>query len=305
MREDSGRLRPFLLAVLILPGAGRGAEPAPFPVDAEQVAVRVARNQRLAERRWGGATYDLVEVRTTYDRSGRPKEISRRLYYVLAEENGGEASRDLIEVNGRPPTPAEIREVAEEDTKRHKRIEERAARRAAAPSPVEGDEDDPIVDGKRLSDILSRYELRFLAEDIFEGRPVYLLEFVSRPGIPTRTIADRALASMTGRVVIDAADFQIHSLEAHLTENLKVAGGLAANVKDAGISYRSVRLGPDLFFPCTVDVHVIGKKALFFSLNTTFRFEYSNLKSFRVDAEAVVGAAPDSPPGRPPGASRP
>jgi hypothetical protein len=294
------RIAWTLLGVLaLLPATGRGADPAP-PFDPELIARLVARNQRLLERRWSGATYDLVEVRTTYGKDGRPKEVQRRLYYVLAGEAGAEGSRDLILVDGRPATPEEVREAAEEDAKRRRRVEERAARKASTPPQVSGSEDDPIVDDRRLSELLSKFELRFVAEEVLDGRAVYVLDFAPRPGLPLGSVSDRALASMEGRTVIDAADLQIYSLTAHLTKNLKVGGGLLANVKDAGFTYRSVRLGPGFWFPCSVDLHVIGKKALFFRLDTGFRFEFANLKSFRVETESVIGEGPRGD-GRPPG----
>jgi hypothetical protein len=278
---------------LFVPGVA-GAAGAP-PVDPELIAFRVARNQRLVERRWGGATYDLFEIRTAYSKDGHPKEIHRRLYYVLAAENGGEGSRDLVAVDGRPATADEIREAAAEDAARRRRVEKRAAKRAAAPLGA-SDDDDPFLGDRRLSELLSRYELTFVGEDVVDGRPVYILDFAARPGLPVRSLAERALASMRGRVVIDAGDLQIQSLEAHLTRNLKVVGGIVANVKDAGVDYRAVRLAPDFWFPCRVDVHVVGKTAIFFRLNRGFRFEFANLRSFRVDTEAVVGG-PDEAPG--------
>ncbi len=250
----------------------------------------------MVERRWGGATYDLLEIRTAYSKDGRPKEIHRRLYYVLAAENGGEGSRELVEVDGRPASAEEVREAAEEDATRRRRVEERAAKRASAPPGTSGDDDDPFLGDRRLSELLSRYELTLVGEDVVDGRPVYVLDFAARPGLPVRSLADRALASMRGRVVIDAGDLQIQSLEAHLTRNLKVAAGLAANVKDAGVDYRAVRLAPDFWFPCRVDLHVAGKTAVFFRFDSGFRFEFANLKSFRVDTEAVVEGVEEQPP---------
>jgi hypothetical protein len=292
----------LLLGILVLlSAAARAAEPAP-PVDPEVIARLVARNQRLLEKRWSGATYDLIEVRTTYGKDGLPKEVHRRLYYVLADEPGASGSRNLVQVDGRPATAEEVREAADEDAKRRRRIEERAARRASRPPGVTGNEDDPTGDDRQLSELLGRFELRFVGEEVRDGRPVYVLEFFPRPGLPLRSVYDRALASMEGRTVIDATDLQITSLEAHLTRNLKVGGGLVANVKDAGITYQSVRLEGGLWFPCTVDLHVTGKRILFFRLDTGFRFEFSNLKRFRVETESVVGEAEEAgskPSGKP------
>jgi len=276
--------------------AATAVSPAGPPVDPEEIARRVARNQRLMEKRWSGATYDFLDVRTTYDKQGHPKEIHRRLFYVLAGEGGGGESRELVEVDGRAPTEDEVREAAEDDAKRHRRIEERAARRASSPPKVSGDDDDPFLDDRRLSEILSRYELQFVGEEVADGRPVYVLDFVPRPGLPARSVSERAFASMAGRTVIDASDLQILSLEAHLTKNLKVAGGLVANVKEARMVYRAVRLGPGSWFPCRVDLDVSGKAILFFRLASGFRFDFGTPKSFRVEEEAVVGVPPE--PGR-------
>ncbi len=273
----------------------RAASDAP-PFDPEEIARRVARNQRLMEKRWSGATYDFLDVRTTYDKEGRPKEIHRRLFYVLAGEGGHGDSRELVEVDGRPAREDEVREAAEEDAKRRRRIEERAARRASTPPKVSGDDDDPLFDDRRLSEILGRYELRFVREEVDDGRAVYVLDFEPRPGLPAHSVAERAFSSMAGRAVIDASELQILSLEAHLTKNLKVAGGLAANVKEARMLYRAIRLGPGSWFPCRVDLDVTGKAVLFFRIASGFRFDFGTPKSFHVEEEAVVGE-PAGPPG--------
>jgi len=301
VRETPPRRLRNLAGILLaasfgLAAATARAAPDASPVDPEEIARRVAHNQRAMERRWGGATYDVVDVRTTFDKEGRPKEIHRRLYYVLAGEGGHPESRDLVEVDGRPATADEIREAAEEDAKRHRRIEERAARHAASlPKAPDDDEDDPEFDNHRLSDILSRYELRFVAEEIVDGRPVYVLDFVPRPNLPIRSLMEKTFASMAGRAVIDASDLQILSLEAHLTKNLKIGGGLAANVKDARMVYRAVRLAPGSWFPCRVDLDVSGKAILFFRIASGFRFEFGTPKSFRVETEAIVGRTEEAP----------
>ena len=287
------------MAAALAAGGARAAPDAP-PFDPEEIARRVARNQRAMEKRWGGATYDVVEVETKYDRKGRPAGTHRRLYYVLAGEGGHPESRELVEVDGRRPTPEEIRETADEDAKRQRRTAERAARRASAP-PGSADEGDPDFDDHRLSEILERYDLRWVGEEVVDGRAVYVLDFAPRPGLPVRSVVERAFASMAGRAVIDASDLQILSLEAHLTKSLKIGGGLAANVKDARMIYRASRLGPGAWFPCRVDLDVDGKAILFFRFAQAFRLEFGAPMRFRVEEDAVIGepAGPPSDPGRP------
>ena len=111
-------------------------------------------------------------------------------------------------------------------------------------------------------------------------------------------LGDRALSALAGRVRIDAATFQIRSVEAHLTRPVKVAGGLAANVKDATVTYVGEPVAGGYFFPCDVDLHLSGKTALFFRLDFSFRAELRNLRRFRVETDSEV--RPDAGPGSTP-----
>ncbi len=288
------RVAGLILGALLTCPPARAEGPGLLPVDPEDLIRLVVASQRAVEKRLAGSTYDLCEVRTDYAKDGRPKKIRRRLFYVLASETGRDPSRQLVEVDGRPATPEEVREAAEEDAKR-RRVEERAAQRASSPPGVSDDDKDPLLGERRLSDLISRFDLRVVAEEVRDGRPVYVLTFASRPDAPRKTLGDRALAALEGRVLIDATDFQILGIDAHLTRNLKVAGGLAANVKGIEVSYRSYRRDARLLFPCAVDLRVAGKAALFFRLDTGFRIEFANLRTFRVDTEASVGPPAGSP----------
>jgi hypothetical protein len=75
---------------------------------------------------------------------------------------------------------------------------------------------------------------------------------------------------------------------------VKVGGGLAANVKEAGVSYTGQPAGGDLWFPCAVDLRVTGKTALFFRLDTSFRAEFANLRRFKVETETDVRPEADA-----------
>src|SRR5512143_1161192 len=109
MRARLGLLFAAAGALLLAPGPEAASETP--PVDPEELVRLVVRSQRAVEQRLAGATYDLLEVRTEYAKDGRPKETHRRLYYVLASENGRDPSRELVEVDGRPATPDEVREA--------------------------------------------------------------------------------------------------------------------------------------------------------------------------------------------------
>lgn len=70
---------------------------------------------------------------------------------------------------------------------------------------------------------------------------------------------------------------------------VKVAGGLGASVREATTSYRGSRLPHGVWFPSVIDLHLKGKTAVFFRLDTSFRFEFSGFASFSVETDTEVG----------------
>jgi hypothetical protein len=284
------------LAVLLLAvpaGAqptGRVVPPGGLPFPAEELIRKVAFAQRRVDRSFTDYTFDQLEERTAWGKDGRPKETRRRLYHFFSGEKPEEATRELIEVDGRPATAEEKREQAEDDAKQQRRQEDRrAGDEASRPPAVSAEEDDPLVGPRRLSDLIARFDYRLRGEVEEEGRLLYALEFSPKPGIPAASLGDRALNALAGRVLVDASDFQIVSVEARLVRPVKVGGGLAAAVKEATVSYRGSRLPHGVWFPCVIDLHLKGRTAFFFRLDTSFRFEFSGFASFSVETDSEVG----------------
>ena len=287
-----GRLLFLPLALALLgTSSARAAEAAgDSPFTAEELIRKVAREQRRIDRGLTAATFDQLEVRTELDRNGLPKETRRRLFHYFSGDEPGSETRKLVEVDGRPATEEEKSEAARQDAKQRKKNEERrTAERVSRPPAVTGEEEDPLVGPRRLSDLVARYDYVLGGAVEEEGRLLYALEFRPKPGLRADSFGDRALDALAGRVLVDAADFQVVAAEARLVAPLKVASGLAASVKSATVSYRARRLPGGTWFPCVVDLRLQGRRALVFRFDTAFRFEFSGYASFSVETESEVG----------------
>jgi hypothetical protein len=273
------------LCLLLVPAAARTEGPLPFT--AEELVRKVAAEQGRVDRSLTDWVFDQVEVRTDHGKDGRPKTTRRRLFHYFSGERPGQASRELVEVDGRPATEEEKAKVARADEKQRKKQDEREAERKE--KAREEGEDEEIGRARRLSDLIDRFDYTLAGEVEEGGRLFYVLEFRPRPGARGGTWSDRALASLAGRVLVDASDFQVASVEARLTAPVKVAGGLAANVKEATLSYRGTRLSGGTWFPCRVELRLKGKTALVARLDAAFRFEFSGFAVFSVETESAVG----------------
>jgi len=273
------------LCLLLLPAAVRAEGPLPFT--AEELVRKVAAEQGRVDRSLTDWVFDQVEVRTDFGADGRPKTTRRRLFHYFSGDRPGEASRELVEVDGRPATEEEREKVARADAKQRRKQDEREAERKE--KAREEGEDEELGRTRRLSDLIDRFDYALAGEVEEGGRLFYVLEFRPRPGPRGGSWSDRALSSLAGRALIDAADFQVAAADARLTAPVKVAGGLGANVKEATLSYRGARLAGGAWFPCLVELRLKGRTALVVRLDSAFRFEFSGFASFSVETESAVG----------------
>jgi hypothetical protein len=181
-----------------------------------------------------------------------------------------------------------MREEAEDDARMRRRRAEREAKERESRSG-DGTETDPLIGARRLSDLIARFSYGPVEEVRVEGRPAYALDFAPKAGLRATTLGDRALNALAGRVIVDAADTQVVSVEARLVAPVKVAMGLGASVKHATISYRAQRLPEGAWLPCVVALRLTGQKAVLFRLDTSFRFEFSGYARTSVEVETEVG----------------
>lgn len=285
----------FLLAGLP-PGeaTGRAQARRAAPVSGEELIRLVARSQRRADLAVTASTFDQVEVKTEYGSDGKPRKTRRRRFEYFSGDEPGRPTRELVEVDGRPATEAEKRADAEEDAKERRRRREREADARAARHTAGAAEEDPLIGARRLSDLIDRFSYGPVEETLFAGRPSYALKFAPRPGLKAATLGDRALNSLAGRVVVDAADLQVVAVEARLVTPVKVGMGVAVNVKSARISYLAQQVAAGAWLPCVVELRVTGRTAVVFRLDSAFRFEFSGYARFSVDVESQVGDAAGS-----------
>ena len=154
---------------------------------------RTLRSQKASERRLDSYTFDQSEETLTYRSDGSLKETTRRLFYVLSGPEPDSGSRELAEVDGRPATPDEIRKAAEHDRKdRKRRLEARAAAKVSEPARVGGDDDDPEIGSRRLSDLMRRLAIRVTGKEELDGRAAWAVEFSPQPGAPENGLSDRS-----------------------------------------------------------------------------------------------------------------
>lgn len=256
-RRSSGAL----LGLLLVPSTA----PA---VDAGLVVRLAAENQRAAEEQGASLTFRQVEVRTELLDDGR-RGPAERFTYLSSSDGRGVTRRHLVEVDGRPPTGREVERARRQDDKRR----EKAARQGTG-----GGTEDLLSGHLPLSDLLTRFDFRFVREEPFAGRPAYLVEFRPRKGLEARTVKDRVLNGFAGRAWIDAAELQPIRIEGRLTRPVEVAGGLALSLRNVRFLYEGQPVLPGVWAPCLEEIRVDGRAAVVLGFSREIRYEFSDYR---------------------------
>jgi hypothetical protein len=91
--------------------------------------------------------------------------------------------------------------------------------------------------------LMRRYSYRLIGEEEVNGRKAYVLMF--RPGsedLPVNQLTDRVVNQLTGKLWIDAQDFEIAQADLWLLEDVTLWGGILGSLKKFDYHIERVRL---------------------------------------------------------------
>ena len=128
--------------------------------------------------------YTQLSVTEQLDDKGEVKQREELLYHVYPVE--GLPYSELIQKNGKAPTPQELKKERE----RQKKLRERLAQRRR-----QKDEDEVSLD----EEVVSKYRFQVLRREAANGRTAFVLSFEPRSDdLPVRRKVDRFLNKLVG-----------------------------------------------------------------------------------------------------------
>lgn len=214
---------------------------------ADEVMKRAIARAKWVEERDLEAThaYTRLSVTEQLDDNEAVKEREELLYHVYPIE--GLPLAELIQKNGGPPTPQELKK----DRERQKKIRERLAQRRQHP-----DEEDVTLD----EEVVSKYRFEILRREAVNGRTAFVLSFEPRSDdLPVQRKVDRFLNKLTGTLWVDEQDYDISKLVFHLKEDVTVGWGILASFRKLDVTFEQVRNNDGAWFPVRVDAYIDGR----------------------------------------------
>jgi hypothetical protein len=252
---------------------------------AEQIITRVRDNQKQIELRRKDYICNFDEETQKLDRENEPKKTERKGYEMFFI-NGIPVVRQVSK-EGKPLSDDEARKEQERVEKEIKKARERAEKR-------ERDPDDPNELG--IKQFLEAARFTNGRYEDYRGKRVLAYDFEPNPDFKPHTRAETLANRLNGTVWIDAQALQVVRLETHMTGDLKIGGGLVANIrKGSALILEQEFVNDEVWLPSMVDASIGARVLLLKSAHERIIDHFSNYRKFRVDSKITLAdPAPNS-----------
>jgi len=238
---------------------------APQPVCAGEVLPKpsevtqrmVERSQTLAQVDQGPQyTYVKRSLLERLDAAGQSLKSEEKFYQVTLI--GGFPFKRLVKIQGR--------ELSSEELRREDAKEEKFRQRFVSADPKK------LVarkEGMVTPELLDRYQFVVEKRVVLSNRPTLVLTFEPKDGnLPSRTVQDKLLNRMRGRLWIDEGDADIAKLEVSLVEPIFLGWfGLLGSLNQCDLSLERQRMPDGVWINAKQALHIQCRK-----LTATMRF---------------------------------
>lgn len=228
---------------------------------ADQVLERLIARSKDAQPEGGLRWHQCRRVTTTeeLDEKGNVTRTKTRELHVVST-NGVETVRPW-KAGDATPEPDEDEEVAlEEKGKSRDRAKSKADRKEKKESKELGEE------------IFRKFQYTLEGEEILRGRTNFVLRFTGKPGATGGDMGERLLRLFEGRMWVDATDFELSKVDAHLGRKFDVLGGIAATIQKLDFQMERQPIGDGIWETGLVATEIQGRKVLS-SMRSRYRME--------------------------------
>jgi hypothetical protein len=254
---------------LLLPALVMLACTCPGAEDGEAIMQRVLRHVEEQARAGVKKAYSFQKRSITeeWNAQGNPVETNDRTYQVLII--GGAPYDRLVRIGNRALTQKESQ--AEE----RKEAEQRRKTKSAGRAPRGGDEE-----GALTPELVARFTYKLVARETRRGRSTLVVEFEPRGDRKRdKTISEKVMGRLAGRLWIDDQDAELAQLQFHLTGELSLGWfGLIGSLSQCEVNVENQRLPDGGWVTVLQTTEIRGRKVLS-SMHNRSRDECSGFKA--------------------------
>lgn len=228
-----------------------------------------------------------IEEESELENNGKVKKLEVKEYTFFYLD--GDEISTLVKKDGKPLNDADQKKENEKTQKQieevQKHHEKKEAKEEKAKEEGKSDEgDEPGIEVfLRASQFVNPRRERF------RGQDVLVFDFEPNPEFKPHKLAEKAVQKLAGVVWVDEKAHDVARLEAYFVGDMKVGGGLLANLqKGTNFVFEQAFVNNEVWLPTYLEAHIGVRVLLVKGIKVNVVTRYSDYKRFNVETLSTI-----------------
>ena len=244
------------------------------------------------------------EEETEFEGDGRVKkrESNEYTFFYL----NGEEVTTRVKKDGKLLSAEEQKKENEKTQKRIEELQKRETKKEAKAEKAKEEGKSDEKDEPGIEIFLRACQFVNPRRERFRGQDVLVFDFEPNPEFKAHKMVEKIAQKLAGVVWIDEKAHDVARLEAYFTGDMKIAGGLLANLqKGTSFVFEQAFVNNEVWLPTYLEAHVGVRFLLVKGIKASVATRYWDYKKFNVETLSTIakpkGATdvPADPPAKP------
>src|SRR5207302_11405716 len=220
------------------------------------------------------------------DERMKKHEASEYTFFYL---NGDEITT-LVKTDGKPLNDAEQKKENEKTQKRIAEHQKREAKKEAKEEKAKEEGKSEGRDEPGIEIFLRACQFVNPRRERFRGQDVLVFDFEPNPEFQPHKLEERVVQKLAGVVWVDEKAHDVARLEAYFVGDVKLAGGLLANLqRGTSFVFEQAFINNEVWLPTYLEGHIGARVLLVKGFKMSFVTRYSDYKKFNVETLSTIG----------------
>jgi len=244
-------------------------------------------NQKAIDKLKENYAGSQSEDETEFEGDGRVKkhDVSEYTFFYL---NGDEVTT-LVKKDGKPLSEAEQKKENEKMQKRIEEHQKHAAKKEAKEEKAKEEGKSDEKDEPGIEIFLRACQFVNPRRERFRGQDVLVFDFEPNPEFKPHKLVEKVVQKLAGVVWVDEKAHDVARLEAYFTGDMKIGGGLLANLqKGTSFVFEQSFVNNEVWLPTYMEAHVGVRFLLVKGIKASIVTRYWDYKKFNVETLSTI-----------------
>ena len=257
--------------------------------DLKALFKEIDENQKAIDKLKENYAGTEEEEEAEYDGNGKVKkrELRESTFFYL----DGDEITTLVKKDGKPLNEKEQKAENERVQKRIEEHQKRHAKKEAKEEKAkeEGKSDEKEKDDPGIEVFLRACQFVNPRHERFRGQDVLVFDFEPNPEFKAHKLEEKVVQKLAGVVWIDEKAHDVARLEAYFVGDVKIAGGLLANVqKGTSFVFEQAFNNNEVWLPTYMEAHIGARVLLVKGFKVSLVTRYSDYRKFNVETLSSI-----------------